>query len=144
MSVSENAVFIPPSDALIRPSGTLDQAPHQIPSQSSIPITNALPIARTESSKSTDSEEQALEWHEVIELQAFSERKVWIEEKIKVGTPCFQFLKSGDGHGTFRCGRKCHLSKSTVAWTPYALPPKRSRVFRLELNSRNGSLNTIE
>lgn len=29
-------------------------------------------------------EEQALEWHEVIELQAFSERKAWIEQKIKV------------------------------------------------------------
>lgn len=29
-------------------------------------------------------EGQTLEWHEVIELQAFSERKAWIEEKIKV------------------------------------------------------------
>jgi len=29
-------------------------------------------------------EEQALESHEVIELQKFSERKAWIEEKIKV------------------------------------------------------------
>lgn len=28
--------------------------------------------------------EQALESHEVIELQTFSERKAWIEEKIKV------------------------------------------------------------
>ncbi|CCL99169.1 uncharacterized protein FIBRA_01184 [Fibroporia radiculosa] len=31
----------------------------------------------------TREDEQALEWHEVIELQAFSERKAWIEEKIK-------------------------------------------------------------
>ncbi|KAL4081947.1 hypothetical protein V8B97DRAFT_2031921 [Scleroderma yunnanense] len=30
-----------------------------------------------------NSEEEALESHEVIELQAFSERKAWIEEKIK-------------------------------------------------------------
>jgi hypothetical protein len=30
------------------------------------------------------TEEQALESHEVIELQTFSERKAWIEEKIKV------------------------------------------------------------
>jgi hypothetical protein len=30
------------------------------------------------------AEEQALETHEVIELQLFSERKVWIEEKIEV------------------------------------------------------------
>jgi hypothetical protein len=31
-----------------------------------------------------DGEEEALESHEVIELQKFSERKAWIEEKIKV------------------------------------------------------------
>ena len=31
-----------------------------------------------------EGEEQALESHEVIELQTFSERKAWIEEKIKV------------------------------------------------------------
>lgn len=30
-----------------------------------------------------DGDEQALETHEVIELQTFSDRKVWIEEKIK-------------------------------------------------------------
>jgi len=33
---------------------------------------------------SPGGEEQALESHEVIELQSFSERKAWIEEKIKV------------------------------------------------------------
>lgn len=32
-------------------------------------------------------EEQALESHEVIELQTFSERKAWIEAKIKVSFP---------------------------------------------------------
>ena len=85
MSVSDNAVSIPPSDALIQPSGTLNQAHNQIPPQSNGPTNGAPPIKRTVSAKSTDSEEQALEWHEVIELQAFSERKVWIEEKIKVG-----------------------------------------------------------
>lgn len=31
-----------------------------------------------------EGEEQALESHEVIELQTFSERKAWIEDKIKV------------------------------------------------------------
>jgi hypothetical protein len=43
--------------------------------------------SRTESVSTTsknDTEEQALESHEVIELQTFSERKAWIEEKIKV------------------------------------------------------------
>ncbi|KAG6334387.1 hypothetical protein ID866_4708 [Astraeus odoratus] len=36
-----------------------------------------------ENCSSQDPEEEALESHEVIELQAFSERKAWIEEKIK-------------------------------------------------------------
>ncbi|KAG6837999.1 hypothetical protein H0H93_008393 [Arthromyces matolae] len=36
-----------------------------------------------DSSDSSSTEEQALESHEVIELQTFSERKAWIEEKIK-------------------------------------------------------------
>jgi hypothetical protein len=35
---------------------------------------------------SQHDEEQSLETHEVIELQAFSERKAWIEDKIKVRT----------------------------------------------------------
>lgn len=34
--------------------------------------------------RSGSPDEQALEWHEVIELQEFSERKAWIEEKTKV------------------------------------------------------------
>lgn len=34
---------------------------------------------------SSEGEQQALESHEVIELQTFSERKAWIEDKIKVG-----------------------------------------------------------
>ncbi|KAI0751307.1 hypothetical protein C8Q80DRAFT_1099389 [Daedaleopsis nitida] len=33
--------------------------------------------------KSENDDSEALEWHEVIELQAFSERRAWIEEKIK-------------------------------------------------------------
>ncbi|KAG1820449.1 uncharacterized protein BJ212DRAFT_1340209 [Suillus subaureus] len=37
----------------------------------------------TQAQVSQNEEEQALEIHEVIELQAFSERKAWIENKIK-------------------------------------------------------------
>ena len=33
---------------------------------------------------STDRAEETLESHQVIELQAFIERKTWIEEKIQV------------------------------------------------------------
>lgn len=36
------------------------------------------------SSPTSEGENKALESHEVIELQTFSERKAWIEEKIKV------------------------------------------------------------
>lgn len=36
---------------------------------------------------SEQSGEQPLESHEVMELQAFSERKEWIMDKIKVSTP---------------------------------------------------------
>lgn len=39
----------------------------------------------------TPGDEETLEWHEVIELQAFSERKAWIEEKIKVRPPSNAF-----------------------------------------------------
>jgi hypothetical protein len=38
----------------------------------------------TQPSRPTEGEEQALELHEVLELQNFSERKAWIEDKIKV------------------------------------------------------------
>ncbi|KAI0366385.1 hypothetical protein BV20DRAFT_652811 [Pilatotrama ljubarskyi] len=41
-----------------------------------------LALERKRAAENPDNDE-ALEWHEVIELQAFSERKAWIEEKIK-------------------------------------------------------------
>ena len=40
-----------------------------------------------ETAEHTRSGEQPLESHEVMELRAFSERKEWIMEKIKVRTP---------------------------------------------------------
>lgn len=42
--------------------------------------------ASTPNANPSPGEEQALELHEVIELQTFSERKAWIEKKIKVCT----------------------------------------------------------
>ena len=60
-------------------------------SVSEIPVT---PIGATQSAidvaeaaqehQERENAEEALESHEVIELQAFIERKEWIEEKIKV------------------------------------------------------------
>lgn len=69
------------------------QAPNLETLQPTTPDTAALDRAPLSSQDSThaskspleeDPEEQALESHEVIELQTFSERKAWIEEKIKV------------------------------------------------------------
>lgn len=47
-------------------------------------ISNLSPPSMAQPSTPTEGEEQALESHEVIELQTFSERKAWIEEKIEV------------------------------------------------------------
>lgn len=47
-------------------------------------LPEALAPGPAASSEENAGEEQALESHEVIELQSFSERKAWIEEKIKV------------------------------------------------------------
>ncbi|RPD61977.1 hypothetical protein L226DRAFT_535353 [Lentinus tigrinus ALCF2SS1-7] len=41
-----------------------------------------LSLERKRTTEKSENDE-ALEWHEVIELQAFSERRAWIEEKIK-------------------------------------------------------------
>lgn len=58
-----------------------------------IPISSVTPTATSDAGRrlplsgafnaGAESDEQALETHEVIELQTFSDRKVWIEEKIK-------------------------------------------------------------
>ncbi|KAG6880427.1 hypothetical protein C0992_000029 [Termitomyces sp. T32_za158] len=47
------------------------------------PLDDRVEHAPLHSTVTASDEEQALESHEVIELQTFSERKVWIEEKIK-------------------------------------------------------------
>jgi hypothetical protein len=51
---------------------------------SNIPLGSQMGTESTPPIHENDDEEQALESHEVIELQTFSERKAWIEEKIKV------------------------------------------------------------
>jgi hypothetical protein len=48
------------------------------------PDSRLLPVVTGNPDSPKDGEEEALESHEVIELQQFSERKAWIEEKIKV------------------------------------------------------------
>ena len=68
---------IPVSSLMNVAPGVVVYPTHDIPSNLSSP-----PIAQQNTP--TGGEEQALESHEVIELQTFSERKAWIEEKIKV------------------------------------------------------------
>lgn len=45
---------------------------------------NEITEASTSATHTKEADEQALESHEVVELQAFIERKEWIEEKIAV------------------------------------------------------------
>ena len=54
-----------------------------------------------------------LEWAQVIELQAFSERKVWIEEKTRVNTMLhssndFLMAKTESRRFVFSYWNKCH------------------------------------
>ena len=58
-----------------------------------------------------DTEKETLESHEVIELQAFSERKAWIEEKIKV---------------SFYHSSMTSLSSYTIASFSSSYPPSKS------------------
>ncbi|PIL36723.1 transporter [Ganoderma sinense ZZ0214-1] len=79
------------TDASI-PSGSPPDAPTASPSHpdtENAGVRDILAIAdevlsleRKHAPEKTEMDE-ALEWHEVIELQAFSERRAWIEEKIK-------------------------------------------------------------
>lgn len=70
-------------------SGTLNMRDDNVSSN-----TQPTPHASSPSS-SNDGQEQALDSNRVIELQAFSERKAWIEDKIKVRfTPyCFKYAQ---------------------------------------------------
>lgn len=56
----------------------------RVPPTTETHIRSHLTTERAPRSPRSPGDEEALEWHEVIELQAFSERKTWIEEKIKV------------------------------------------------------------
>lgn len=75
----------PASSASVEQSGTLSEQQENSFTTGSEPNLS-VEAANTldEEVQKGDGEEKPLEWHEVIELQAFSDRKVWIEEKIKV------------------------------------------------------------
>jgi hypothetical protein len=67
-----------------------DEAPGVVPSSTHECTPNVSPSTNQ---PSLEGEEQALESHEVIELQSFSERKAWIEEKIKVNPSIIRVLQ---------------------------------------------------
>jgi hypothetical protein len=70
-------------------SGTLVSQKDNAPKETGL-VSSISSASHTETTLPTNEnggEEQALESHEVIELQTFSERKAWIEEKIKVSSP---------------------------------------------------------
>ncbi|TCD70502.1 hypothetical protein EIP91_003263 [Steccherinum ochraceum] len=73
----------PANGASLEQSGTLSNEESGLVPNSVTPTPEETIDIQQESQKS-EGEEQPLEWHEVIELQAFSDRKVWIEEKTKL------------------------------------------------------------
>lgn len=89
MSEATDAVSIP-SGSLNPPDAPATTSPH--PDAENAGVRDILAIAdevlslerKHAPGKPEVDDPEALEWHEVIELQAFSERKAWIEEKIKV------------------------------------------------------------
>ena len=66
-------------------SGQAHSVPVLINKEQLSPFEVSETILSDHNTVSRGGEEQALESHEVIELQTFSERKAWIEDKIKVG-----------------------------------------------------------
>lgn len=114
----------PPPPAHGAQSGTLDAVESHASALSEL----AASLTTASSSETTlrhehddDGEEHALDSHEVIELQAFSERKDWIMDKIKVRSPLIKCrapfmtpiaLVSGDTptyRGVRRPGRRSRI-----------------------------------
>lgn len=100
--MSSEAALSPTHPPPTELSGTLDGAnlsvPHQLRSVASFMSFSS--CGSRETISSGDGEEQALEGHKVIELQAFSERRAWIEEKIKV-TICIYAPVNGSNVAQF-------------------------------------------
>lgn len=125
--------------------GSLERTPTQ-PIQESGKPESATPDNNPSTSEqepgSGDPEEQALESHEVIELQTFSERKAWIEEKIKV-LPYLSLSPITAMLTLYSSWRNCLQSRFLPVSTRYASPLKTSLVSPLANSFDNGLQNTI-
>lgn len=81
---SDARTLIPPTEFVpIEAAGTLDQ-PNLATSEALLTQPTSHGSDAAENTPSGHGEEQALESHEVVELQAFGERKDWIVAKTKV------------------------------------------------------------
>jgi hypothetical protein len=77
MSVERAAITVLGSASTTSPTSTPKQLPKTLPDT----------LAQEDGDNNGETgEEEALEWAQVIELQAFSERNAWIEEKTRVRT----------------------------------------------------------
>ena len=129
MSSSDGAPHI----SLAEQAGTLDfNSVNSLSTSDTTRLIPGEPSNGNQKAPGTPGEEQALDRHEVIELQAFSERKAWIEEKIKVRhrvvDRCVQRLI----HAYVSFCNKCLQWRCLLAWTPCAGPRKRCLVYPLE------------
>ncbi len=104
-----------PTPSRVEEAGPLTQMNHDSPE---IPLPSHLSPSQNSGMEETTEhgDEQPLESHEVMELQAFSERKEWIMEKINVripGPPLTTVLlpdniseKAPGGHASHRAFRQ--------------------------------------
>ncbi|OBZ71789.1 hypothetical protein A0H81_08273 [Grifola frondosa] len=72
-----------PAEALPEVSGTPEPTDNNSARDLIATAEEVLRVDASRVAQRQEHDEEALEWHEVIELQAFSERRAWIEEKIK-------------------------------------------------------------
>ena len=93
-----------------------------------------------EGERPENNEEQALESHEVIELQAFSERKEWIVEKIKVSQIILSYHAACNIHFSFL--RAYHQSTFSLVAMLSVHQSLVFQVFPRGTNFSNGKLNT--
>ena len=129
--------------------GTITAASSELPSDRSVPTASPCSIStnspesdehKANSSVATlgDGSEEVgtLEWAQVIELQAFSDRKVWIEEKTRVNTiPIFRDLFPGGTEDIFPATRT-NASNRGLRWIGHPPLCVRSHQFGVTHKSR--------
>ena len=88
--------------------------------------------------QAVDGEEQALESHEVIELQSFSVKKAWIEEKTKVRRALCGWSSAQSDVYFLSFSSSFLRSTSSSAWTLFGPPRRKYPVYLRARSCRNG------